>query len=133
MKFINELFPNARFICIHRDPRDVVASLLKKQWAPNDVEGATNWLVNVYDRLAENKKTNPNLQLYEISLESLVQNPEEKMDEIRKFLDLEIGFDLSSIDLTKSNSGRWKKEIDSKKADILHKKLGYYIKHYGYE
>lgn len=130
---LRELFPDARFICIHRDPRDVVASLMKKQWAPNDVEGAMNWLSNVYERFWNQKELHPEVPLIELTLESLVANPEDNLRKIEEFLELKNKFNISGIDLSLSNQGRWKQDIKSSKKDLIQNGLSKYINKYGYK
>ena len=43
MHIINELFPDAKFIHIIRDGRDVANSVLKQKWGPKDIIQAAEW------------------------------------------------------------------------------------------
>ncbi|MBC8273545.1 MAG: sulfotransferase, partial [Chloroflexi bacterium] len=106
--FLNSLFPNARFICIHRDPRDVVASLLQKPWAPNRVEGAVQWLLDVYNRYDEVRSSYPDIQVYEVYLESLVENQDRELEKLVEFIGLLSDFDFSGVDFSRAHIGRWR-------------------------
>ncbi len=129
---LREMFPTARFINIYRDPRDIVASLLTKPWAPNDVRSATEWLISVYEGCEEQRRVFPNVPVFDLELEALVARPEAELDRLADFLRLGRPFDLSSINLTKSNTGRWRTDIKSADQEVLQERLSKYIEQYGY-
>jgi hypothetical protein len=118
---LQELFPNALFINMVRDPRDVIASLLTKKWGPtNPLEGLEwieNRLVAGHEALSAIK---PNKKIT-IALEDLAINSREKT--YKRLLDfLKITdepamqkFFVESMTPGAATSGRWKAEIDSPK------------------
>jgi hypothetical protein len=67
-----------------------------------------------------------------LKLEALVEKPEAELDRLVDFLKLGSPFDLSSLNLTKSNTGRWITDIEPSDQDVLQERLSNYIEQYGY-
>lgn len=116
---LTKLFPEAKFIVIRRDPRDVIASLLTKDWGPNTPLEGIEWIES---RLrADNdalRAVEPH-QVLVIHLEDLVTNsPEETYRKLLDFLGLQDELAMQKFRTTKmtaenASSGRWKYEIDT--------------------
>ena len=116
---LTKLFPSAKFIVIRRDPRDVIASLLTKDWGPNTPLEGIEW---IEARLrADNdalRSVQPN-QVLVIHLEDLVTNSsEETYSKILDFLELRDEPAMRKFHTTKmtaenASTGRWKGEIDT--------------------
>jgi len=113
------LFPSALFITMVRDPRDVIASLLTKNWGPTTPMEGLTWIEK---RLSEGHKalqSVPAQQKITIALEDLAINRrEETYQKVLTFMGLEDApamRDFFAQELTPENatSGRWKKEISS--------------------
>jgi hypothetical protein len=114
---IKKLFPNALFINMVRDPRDVIASLLTKNWGPTTpLEG----LVWIEKRLIDGHnalRAIPSKQQITIALEDLaIHNREETYQSILTFLGLPDDpamrhFFESELTPQAATSGRWKTEI----------------------
>jgi len=113
------LFPSALFITMVRDPRDVIASLLTKNWGPTTPMEGLTWIEK---RLSEGHKalqSVPAQQKITIALEDLAINGrEETYQKVLTFMGLEDApamRDFFAQELTPENatSGRWKKEISS--------------------
>jgi hypothetical protein len=113
------LYPNAKFIVMRRDPRDVIASLLTKNWGPNSALEGINWIEIRLRADHESIKHIPAGQLLAINLEDLTSlNPDETFKKILNFLEIEdeqairafhkekMSGDLASI-------GRWKSQINT--------------------
>lgn len=80
---INKWFPNAKFIIIYRDPRDVCLSLKNVPWNNGNSEtNAKRW--NKYIELSNKYKQNNQIspKLLEIKYEELISNPIEVVKEI---------------------------------------------------
>ena len=114
-----KLFPNALFITMVRDPRDVIASLLTKNWGPTTPMEGLTWIEK---RLADghNALTEvPLKQKVTIALEELAINSrEESYKKILDFLKLDDSPAMRQFfhdELTPKNatSGRWADEISS--------------------
>jgi hypothetical protein len=116
---LTKLFPEAKFIVIRRDPRDVIASLLTKDWGPNTPLEGIEW---IEARLrADNdalRSVDPD-QVLVIHLEDLVTNsPEQTYSKLLDFLGLQDELAMQTFRTTKMTAenaslGRWKKEIDT--------------------
>ena len=113
------LFPNALFINMVRDPRDVIASLLTKNWGPNTPAEGLEWIEK---RLADGHlalSKIPDSQKITIALEDLaITNREVTYQAILKFLQLKDSaamrrFFDSHLTPENATSGRWADEIAS--------------------
>ena len=114
---IKKLFPNALFINMVRDPRDVIASLLTKNWGPTTPLEGLEWiekrLIDGHNALHQI----PSKQKITIALEDLaIHNPEETYQSILTFLGLPDDpamrhFFESELTPQAATSGRWKTEI----------------------
>jgi hypothetical protein len=114
-----KLFPEAKFIVIRRDPRDVIASLLTKDWGPNTPLEGVEWIESRLRADHDALKSVPRNQVLFINLEDLVTNsPHESYDKILNFLQLQDEpamrtFHASNMTAENASSGRWRKEIDT--------------------
>ena len=84
LDFLWEVFPDAAFVHITRDPRGVAHSLRNQFWAPDDLEGACRYLLSVYQRWFA---IEPTLGLSErryqrVKLEDLCRAPEEALADV---------------------------------------------------
>jgi len=114
---IKKLFPNALFINMVRDPRDVIASLLTKNWGPTTPLEGLEWiekrLIDGHNALHQI----PSKQKITIALEDLaIHNREKTYQSILTFLGLPDDsamrhFFESELTPQAATSGRWKTEI----------------------
>lgn len=90
---IEELLPEARFIHLIRDGRDVAVSLRKQWFSPgHDIEiQAQYWLNNVQTARSQGKRRKHYL---EIRYEDLLQNPEKILKQVCNFIGLEFSEDM---------------------------------------
>jgi len=116
---LQELFPNALFINMVRDPRDVIASLLTKKWGPTTPLEGLDWIEK---RLLAGHEAlsviNPAKKIT-IALEDLAINSREQTyKKLLAFLKISDEpamqkFFVESMTPDAATSGRWKAEIDS--------------------
>ena len=116
---LQELFPNALFINMVRDPRDVIASLLTKKWGPTTPFEGLDWIEK---RLLAGHEAlsviNPAKKIT-IALEDLAINSREQTyNKLLTFLKISDEpamqkFFVESMTPDAATSGRWKAEIDS--------------------
>ncbi len=114
---IKKIFPNALFINMVRDPRDVIASLLTKNWGPTTPLEGLEWiekrLINAHTALREI----PAKAQITIALEDLAINHRERTyQSLLKFLNLEDSLAMQEFFQTQltaqaATSGRWREEI----------------------
>jgi hypothetical protein len=83
---IQRVLPEARFIHIIRDGRDVALSVLKLNWGPsNPTEAAELWV----ERIAKARKQAPKVNHYmEVFFEDLVMDTEGTLRRVCEFIDL---------------------------------------------
>jgi hypothetical protein len=89
LHIIHRLFPDARFIHIVRDGRDVANSVIKLDWGPRDIIQAAEWwdkFVLLGRRMGQML---PQDQYTEIKYEDLVLNTEKELKRLCEFLDEE--------------------------------------------
>ena len=124
-----KLFPNALFITMIRDSRDVIASLLTKNWGPTTPMEGLTWIEK---RLTDGHtalKAVPAKQKITIALENLaIDNREGTYLKLIKFLEISDSPLMRKFfeeELTPENatSGRWKKEISSPEFDVAYAAL----------
>jgi len=84
---ILHLFPNAKIVHIYRDPRDVVASIIKLRWGGHDsvLRHAKSW-AKVMRRHLERQRALPANQYYSMQFEKLVCEPEATLRSLCNFL-----------------------------------------------
>jgi hypothetical protein len=121
-----KLFPKALFITMVRDPRDVIASLLTKNWGPTTPMEGLTWIEK---RLLDGHnalKEVPLKQKITIALEDLAINKREetyrKLSNFLKISDSPAMRKFFEEELTPANatSGRWKQEISSPEFDAAY-------------
>ncbi len=89
IKMLAELFPEARFVHLIRDGRDVALSYLDVEWGPKSfVEAAHKWKQRVQD--AQNAgRALGEARYREVRYEQVVENPEETLRGLCDFFQLE--------------------------------------------
>lgn len=113
------LYPQARFIVMRRDPRDVIASLLTKDWGPTTPLEGIEWIEKRLRSDSFGESFIPDNQLLVVNLEDLVSNsPKESYQRILNFLKVidepaMRAFHQERMSSDLASSGRWKTQIDS--------------------
>jgi protein-tyrosine sulfotransferase len=95
MDIVARLFPKGRFIHVVRDGRDVVSSLLQRDWIDpatgdkvwccKDIESAADYWVHVVDAIRAHGENVPGRYL-EVQYEDLVSHPEAVIRQVLAFL-----------------------------------------------
>jgi len=133
INFIQELFPESLFIHVKRDPRGVIASMLKMTWAPNDIETLCVWAKPDLEKwLQLESREGFNRQNYfEFKLEDFAKDPQQYLTPVATKLNLEANFGELS-DVSENRVSAWKHQMSSKDIQTINKVLGDYITHLGY-
>ena len=151
--WINKLYPNAKYIHIIRDGRDVVSSYLKMGRYDTVEEACQRWnnSINLAKKFGSNKGER---QYYEIRYENFVTNPKDEINKVCNFLNIEYEKGMTdhrnSIDvlgdvkklkhhnnlkrpINDDSIEKWKKNLNKKEKCLTNKyleenlqKLGYY-------
>ena len=135
-----ELYPEAKYLYIVRDGRDVALSLLKKPWGPNNVyKCAEQWSdANNQEQQVQLKSLEDKRQLLYIKYEELLDNTEEECSRIYKFLgdSIENHRDMVEELIAQTMSGnhtKWKKQMTPQQISTYEAKASSSLKYHGYE
>lgn len=133
------IFPNARFIYLYRDPRDVSRSAIGMGWAGNVWYGVDRWIqaeqlwANVKDQL------NKSSSYIEISYEDLIITPEKTLSEICNFLNVNFDHNMLAYPEYTSYSTpdiklihQWKRKLSNYEINLVEFKASSYMKNRGY-
>jgi hypothetical protein len=119
---IIELFPNAKYIYIVRDGRDVALSLLQKDWGPNNIYACAKYWSN--SNRAEQRMDNMFKADNFLSLkyEDLLVDTQIKIEQIYQFLDepYPTGDAAKLIKTTlKNNAFKWKTRLTERQNQVF--------------
>ncbi|TYB33258.1 MAG: sulfotransferase [Flexistipes sinusarabici] len=134
LDFLYEVFPNCHFIHIKRDPRGVIQSMQNQFWANPDIEGICKQMKQVYHRwfYLQRKVNFEKHNYYEIKLEDLANDYENKIREITNFISIENEF-ISPPKLLLEKVNYWQKSMPKKDIEIVNSILGEEIEKMGYD
>jgi hypothetical protein len=114
MPLLHGCFPNAKFIHIIRDPRARALSA-KNAWGANMLYSAERWNLSITKARDQGLRLGSNY--LEVFYEKLVQQPNEIIEEICKFLD--IPFDETMLHLDKPVENRGAKTSETRTSNII--------------
>jgi hypothetical protein len=132
------LWPNARYLHIVRDPRDVARSVIGMGWAGNVWHGVERWL-DVEHTWTDLKAQLPSDRYLEIKQEDLIESPEKTLQQVCQF----IGVDYSPrmLDYPHHTTysapdpalvGQWRKKLTPKQIGLIESRVGYLLLKRGY-
>ena len=127
---IHELFPEARFVNVLRDGRDVALSVSKERWGPTDpYEALSWWAKRVHRSAVALKNVNP-ASVLQFQVEDLIVHEREKsyvnLLNFLKLEDSEVLREYFAEQLTaeRLHPGRWRTEVkDTERFDAKYKAL----------
>jgi hypothetical protein len=129
---LHELFPDMRFVHIHRDPRDVLASYRSKAWGGDDALAIARRLTGVLERWFLVRERLPEGSFMEIALEELATDPDRHLRAVCDFVGVELEDTMMSISLSRANIGRWSRELSSEELTTVLPMLVPHINRLGY-
>jgi len=152
---LHRLFPNAKYIHLIRDGRDVAASLQKQWWGPKDFVSAIEYWERSVVLATKMLRMLPSSQRIMLRFEDLIINPEEEIQKVLSFLGLEYEESMlnSYYQSTESKVGsratlhhsnlahppskdqcfKWKRTLPKADQAIAHEIAGRLLKDLGYE
>jgi hypothetical protein len=139
ISFLKELYPDAIFIHIKRDPRSVVYSLLKQSWAPDNISDAANFMRGTYEKwlkLRDDLAPSALNNYHEVKLEDFISSPDsflnslarkcglspyqsEGLSLVKASIESYMGGDLNNIDLIDKKLNAWKFNLPKEETDRL--------------
>lgn len=127
---INKLLPDARFINVIRDGRDVALSISKERWGPNDPHAGLSWWANRVLKSAQALAKIDRTFVHEFRIEDLVvRNRDQSYENILDFLQLEDAPKLrqyfqEQMSTERLHIGRWRSEVkDPERFDATYRSL----------
>ncbi len=136
---VPEIIPDARFIHILRDPRDVARSAIGMGWAGNVYHGLEFWEKSECD-WQELESTLRSEQYIQVRFEDIITDTREVLTEICRFLGLEYNDQMldypqyTTYDLPDpSLVYQWKRKQTRKEVQLLEYRLGRELEKMGYE
>lgn len=131
-----DLFPNAKFIFIYRDGRDVANSLLERKWGPNKIWAAAEYWRTCCNALLESEKRIPENQLLSIRYEKLLEDPDPILRRLLAFLEYQASdeqIEQMASRVRGNNSNKWKTNLSQKSIQIFERTAGAMLRKLGYE
>lgn len=133
------IWPEARFVHLVRDPRDVAPSVIRMGWAGNCYHGVEGWehAERDWDRLAARLEPS---RFIELRFEQLLADPESELSRICDFIG--VPFDSQMLrfheDTTyeppdPSASTRWQGRLDARSISLIEARVGDLLVARGYE
>lgn len=136
---LERLFPNAKYIHIYRDPRDVSNSATRFGWSGNVYYGCDFWL-DAEESWARIKPTLSQDRYAEVRYEDLVLNAPKELARLCDFLDIEFtnemfGYaDKSTYDKPDPTLiQQWKRKMTERQTALVEHRCGFLMDQLGYE
>lgn len=139
MDLLPRLWPNAKYIHLLRDPRDVARSCIGMGWVGNVYEGAKYWVEpeQHWDALVRQV---PSEQCLTVRYEELVSDPERELARVCQFLGIEYSPKMQEIEGSTSYSRpnakfaeQWREKLSSKEIRWVEERCGDLMVKRGYE
>ncbi|MDZ7265877.1 MAG: sulfotransferase [candidate division KSB1 bacterium] len=137
---LHQLLPDAKFIHIIRDGRDVALSLFRLAWGPKDpMLAAQHWQERVQSALAFGRRVGPDSYL-ELRYENLVQHPAREFERLVRFIAYEGDieeivhrFRREIVDTVKrDNFDKWRKQMPRRQIRVFEQLAGGTLQTLGY-
>jgi len=133
------IWPEARFVHLLRDGRDVARSCIGMGWAGNVWHGAERWIEAeaLWDALAPRVDASRRLEL---GYEDLIRDPERELARVCAFLGTD--YDPGMLDYGKDSSyerpdpkliGQWRRKLAPAELALLEARIGPLLRRKGYE
>lgn len=124
-----DLVPTAKLVHIHRDPRDVVASLVRQRWAPRNMEQAAVFYKCIMQKWHRVRDEIPPDSFLDVGYERLVADPRAVLGDIEEFANVPVSFEHPN--LSKKSIGQWRRELTKAQVQFLETQLASEIELYG--
>ncbi|HEX7009989.1 MAG TPA: sulfotransferase [Phycisphaeraceae bacterium] len=133
------IWPDARFIHLVRDGRDVARSCIGMGWAGNVYHGSTVWIEaeQLWDRLAAQLEPG---RWVEVRYESLIAQPQEELQRITAFMG--VAFDPAMLRYAQNTSyaapdpsltQQWRRKLTPREIQLVEARIGDMLAARGYE
>lgn len=132
------IWPEARYIHILRDGRDVAHSAMKMGWYGNAWAATERWVraIHCYDRLLE---AVPTERILEVRFEDLVADPKGELERVCRFMGVDFDPAMLAIDQTSSyraadsgEAANWRSHFDDRTCGLVEAEIGPLLERFGY-
>jgi len=127
-----DLVPGSKMLHIYRDPRDVLASMRDQRWTPSSVENLVEYYKSIMHGWLKQRGQLLETEYLEIKFEDLVFQTKSSVGEICQFIGEKVEVEMLQVDLSKSNSGRYKDAFSKSELEFVNSELNYYLEIYQY-
>lgn len=133
------IWPEARYIRLTRDGRDVARSFIPMGWAGNVWKGVEHWIESE-QAWCDFKKTLPETSWIEIKFENLLENPVEELSRLCGFIG--VPYRKEMLDYPRhttynapiaSLAHQWKRKQTDLEVRLIESRIGNMLKERGYE
>ena len=136
LETLYKLFPDAKYIYIVRDGRDVALSVLKKEWGPNNIFTCAEYWRELNKERPALGKMKEEGKLIQLRYEDLLDNTEQEISKIYEFLGEECTTEqIQQLAKTsmESNYYKWKSKLSERQKKIFEQVAGSTLKRFDYE
>ncbi|OYP33013.1 sulfotransferase family protein [Rhodopirellula sp. MGV] len=138
---LGELYPDAKYIHMVRDGRDVAVSLFKRYWGGKNIYTVSRRWKKEVDLVDQFVATLPADRVLEVTYEGLLGSPEEQMDRLVDFLAIEdpdgsVREALRTqipLKLNRGNFDKWRKQLSQKQRVAFETVACETLRRHGYE
>jgi hypothetical protein len=150
-----EIFPDARFIHVYRDGRDVVSSILENDFWPIGSKETLPHMLARFPKLrdyvdkvtlelaagfwadlieiARDVAADAPLDRYrDVRFEDLVARPKDVVAELCAFLGIEFTDFPVDVDSSRAHVGRYKRDLDASQLEVVYSRAGHVLRGLGY-
>lgn len=135
-----EWFPNAKFLNVVRDGRDVALSTMKEEWGENSVFACAKKWATVAKAAATFEADAGQERCLTLHYEELLTSPRLSFEKLDEFLNTRISPASKDAFTThiesggmRQNFGKWKQQMSSDDLNIFETVTGDWLTHYGYD
>lgn len=135
---IPDIFPEARFVHLLRDPRDVARSSIQMGWAGHVYFGVDHWIDTQNDFAKLRRRVDPR-RIVTLTYEALVRDPGPELARLCAFLGEE--FDPAMLDYAKRSTysapdasllEQWRRKLSPREVALVEARVGDMLEKSGY-
>lgn len=132
MLLISALYPGVKFVHIHRNPLNVVASLLEgKVMLPHTLKGGVNYWNEAMQIINKFKKAWPE-QVFELSYEGLTTDLQANINELLSFLGENPSGIRFTTDMVHFEKNKYLEYLQKKDVEYVREHCCFFMTQYGY-
>lgn len=113
------LYPSAKMIFVKRDHRDVIASLVRQRWTPDELRHVCRWYRDVIDSWEAQKARLKTDSWIELRFEDMISDPQAYAIQLCQVLEIDYDPQMIDLDLSRANIGRHQSDFTSAEIAII--------------